>query len=55
MIINDILEYCIDKPFSDLIDIIEEFELFYLYGRSKLKSDIYAIQLSVIRKIIIIF
>ncbi len=53
MIINDILEYCIDKPFSNLIDILEEFELFYLYGRSKLKSDIYTIQLDVIRKLLL--
>lgn len=53
IIINEIIEFCLDKPFSNLIDVVEEFEIVFIFNASKTKSDIYKFQLNTIRKILI--
>jgi len=50
---NEVLEYCMDRPFDDLVDVLEQYEILYSITHEAFKSDAYKFQLNVVRKLLI--
>lgn len=51
--IDDIIQACCDQPYNHPLDILEMQELIYEYRASKVKSDVYKIHLSVVKRLLI--